>query len=409
MERISTAEIFRNGLASIQQQQASTQRLQEQIATGERLSQPSDDPVGVARVLELDSALSANEQQGRNTDFARGRLERTEGALQSVGESLQRVRELVVQGANDSNSQADRATIAQEIRQELDAVFNSANATGPDGEFLFAGSKTQTQPFVRSGGDISYQGDNGQRFVEIGPGEQLAVNDPGRDVFMEAPASQGSFEVDADNGNTGTGTIARGSVTDASAFTPDTYTVEFTSADEFEITDSSGSVIDDSSGNPVTNVSYNAGDSITKIPGVQFQIDGAPASGDQFTVEARTVQNGDIFSTVRDAAQTMEVGGGDPASDAQFRTDVNRALTELDGAIDANADQRAEIGTRLERLDRQETTNSDVELSLESRRSRIADTDITQAASDLRQQLTSLQAAQQSFARIQEISLFNFI
>lgn len=400
MERISTAEIFRNSLASIQRQQVDVQRLQEQIATGERLRRPADDPIGSAQVLRIDSALDATRQHARNADFARGRLEREEGSLQAVGESLQRVRELVVRGANDTQSTANRRTIALEIRQELDAVLTEANATGPEGDYLFAGNRVDVRPFAASGGSIVYNGDDGQRFAEIGPGEQVAVGDSGRDVFLAAPAGNGTFAVDADVANTGSGTIATGSVVDPAAYLPDDYSVEFTAPDTFDVRDGGGNLV-------AGGVAYTAGEAITAIPGIEFTIDGVPAAGDRFRVASPG--SADLFSTLRESAAAMESAAASPADKAQFRTDVDRALTALQGAIDHISDRRAEVGTRLERIERQERTNGDLELSLESRRSRIADADIVAAASELRLQLTSLQAAQQSFARVQDLSLLDFI
>ena len=84
-----------------------------------------------------------------------------------------RVRELTVQGANGSTSPGDRAVIAKEVGQLIDAIKGDANAQYA-GRYVFAGTATQTPPYTTA--DDAYHGDTGAVRREIGPGVQIDIN-----------------------------------------------------------------------------------------------------------------------------------------------------------------------------------------------------------------------------------------
>lgn len=88
---------------------------------------------------------------------------------------------------------------------------------------------------------------------------------------------------------------------------------------------------------------------------------------------------------------------------------INRTLTGLDQSISHIVETRSDVGGRLGVIESQVSVNEDRALQIESTRSDIADLDYTQAISELQQRLTAFQAAQQSFVRIQKLSLFNFL
>ena len=396
--RVSTSEFFRQSTQTIVEQQSALSRQQRQIASGQQILQPSDDPVGSARVLELTSAQQTNSQHTRNAGRAESRLALAETSLGSVTENLQRVRELTVQAANDSQTNGTRADIAQEIEQRLQELVSLANTTDANGEFIFAGTKSGTQAFVQSGSNIAYQGDDGQRFVSIGSARQIAINDPGSRVF-NAPAGNGTFTVAAAAANTGTGVIGTGTLLDGNAFVADDYTLEFTAPDQFEVRDGSGTVI--------ATDSFAAGDSITAIAGIEFTVGGEPQAGDQFTIAAAGRR--DLFASYQELIDALRQPVSTSAEGAQLRTTMNRALTGLDQAIDHVVNVRADVGGRLQVIDSQVTLNEDRDVQIAAARSAIADLDITEAVSQLQQQLGALQAAQQSFVRIQGLSLFNLL
>ncbi len=162
-----------------------------QVASGKRMLRPSDDPSAAVRVLDIKESQQRLTQFQRNADMAMSRLEQEESALISITDLLQSVRELAVQGANGTLAASDRSAIATEVRAHMHSFLNLANSQDANGEFLFAGFQSQTRPFSHDGlGGFSYNGDDGQRMIEIGAGREVASGDPGS-VFMDFAASGG--------------------------------------------------------------------------------------------------------------------------------------------------------------------------------------------------------------------------
>jgi len=193
MIRISTSQIVDSSINSMLDQQARVYDTQVKLSTGRRFTSPSEDPAAAARVLGLSERISMTEQYQENIRAARNRLELEDTVLGNIGNALQRARELTVQGLNDSLGASDRQAIAAEIRQILSEVQEQANTKDGNDEYLFAGNKIQTKPFTDDGaGTFSYQGDQGQRLVQVGPSTRVAVGDPGLDVFMKVSDAAGT-------------------------------------------------------------------------------------------------------------------------------------------------------------------------------------------------------------------------
>lgn len=191
--RLSSVQIFQQGINAILNQQSSLQQTQLQLTSGKRVNTPSDDPAAAVQILALGERLSAVDQYQRNADFAEGQLAREETTLASVGDRLQRVRELVIQANNATQSAESRRAIATEIDAQLEALVALANTTDTNGDYIFAGFQTDEIPFVRQGNVVTYQGDDGQRFVQIADGSQVAVRDSGASVFQTIPGGQDVF------------------------------------------------------------------------------------------------------------------------------------------------------------------------------------------------------------------------
>ncbi|MCX2727963.1 flagellar hook-associated protein FlgL [Thermomicrobium sp. 4228-Ro] len=157
---------------------ARMERVYQQITSARRISRPSDYPVGTATVLRLGSAAQEIEQYLANVEQARTWLDLTDQALTTIGQSLQRVRELVVQAANDTLSADDRQAIWAELtalQEQIATTGNYAHA----GQYLFAGSTTQTEPFDLSTDPPTYRGNNDQLLRLIDRGVTVDINVPG--------------------------------------------------------------------------------------------------------------------------------------------------------------------------------------------------------------------------------------
>lgn len=183
--RIATTQMHTQALNSMLRQQARVQQTELQIASGLSILKPSDDPVGAVKVLNLGSNIGMLEQYERNIAQAQSALGYQETVLTRVNDSLQRIRELTLQANNPANHASARTSIANEMQEQLNALVAAANSRDASGEYLFAGFRVDTPPFTDSGTGIIYNGDQGQRFVAIGEGAQVAVRDAGDAVFMQ--------------------------------------------------------------------------------------------------------------------------------------------------------------------------------------------------------------------------------
>lgn len=372
---------------------------QEQVSTGLRVNSPSDDPVAAARIAQLDASLSRLDQYQANSVFARNQLGLEEAALTEAIGNLQRIRDLTLQANNASTSAADRQIIAGEIRQQRNALLALANTTDVDGRHLFGGYRETATPFVAdASGTIVYNGDQGQRTLQIADSRFVAINDSGSDVFQRIEEGNGTFVLAAGAANTGTGTLASSSVVDSASWVADTYTVTFLSPTSFEVRDSANALITTGAFTPSHTLAF---------AGVEFRLDGQPAAGDTFTLTPSGQR--DMFSTVDRLIAAIEAPGGNPADRARLHSNIGQRLVDLDNALAHIIEARGEIGARVRALDQQEALNADFAVHLQTTLSSVRDLDYAEALSRLSQELFGLDAAQQAFARTQNLSLFKYI
>jgi flagellar hook-associated protein 3 FlgL len=299
--RISTSQIHTLGVLGMLNQQVKLSQTQQQLSTGRRFLTPAEDPSGATRELDLRQTLEVNKQYQRNADQARARLDVEEGVLASATDLVQRVRELAVRGNNASLGADERAAIAVEVRQINEQLLSYANTHDANGDYLFGGYRTNDVPFTAAGGGAyTYNGDQGQRQLQIGPGRQVEVGDSGQDVFMNITAAAGGMR--------------------------------------------------------------------------------------------------DIFQTLDNYATALEANAATP--------DI---LSDLDSAMDNFGTIRAKVGARLNAIDAQVDANDAFMLNVEKTLSEVTDLDYAEAVSRYNQQLVALEAAQQSYARLQNLSLFNYL
>jgi flagellar hook-associated protein 3 FlgL len=184
--------LFDRGISGMMQQQYKLSETQLQIATGKRILTPKDDPVGAAYALDLRTAISQTEQYQSNADRANARLELQESALKGVDDLIPRVKELMVQGLNDTYTASDRRAIAQELRQINDELMALANTKDSNGEYIFAGYDADSLPFANpADGVFTYSGDAGSRTLQISATRQIQDRENGFDVFMDIETSIG--------------------------------------------------------------------------------------------------------------------------------------------------------------------------------------------------------------------------
>jgi flagellar hook-associated protein 3 FlgL len=174
--RISTYWQFRRMERATEQSVGQMALWQKRVATGRRVEQPSDDPVGSVHALALRGQLQQIDQYGRNIREARMFLQATEQAFADIGDILHRTRQIVTQGANDTNDANAREALIQEIREIKRRLLQIGNQR-PDGErYLFSGQTVHTAPIDVVGGVASYVGDGNPLLVNIAADRVIAMN-----------------------------------------------------------------------------------------------------------------------------------------------------------------------------------------------------------------------------------------
>lgn len=406
--RISTSALYNANVASLNQQQGRLLQTQQQLASGRRIMTPADDPAAAALVLDMSQSDSANTQHASNIGQAQSSLSLSEGTLQSVTSLLQDLQTVVVSAGNTATmSNGDRQMLVADLQGRLDSLIGLANSTDGTGNYIFSGFKGNTTPFVNTaGGGVQYMGDDGQRMIQVSTVGQVAGSDSGADVFMRIKNGNGTFVTQPAVGNTGSGIASQGMVISSAALTGHSYQVTFTSATTYNVYDTT---TDPMMLAPLPSSGpYVSGQAIS-FDGMQFDIKGVPANGDQFTVAPST--NESIFKTMSDLINALNtpIIPGSVASPTQLSFSVGKALNGLNRSLDNILMVRASLGSRLNQLDSEKSTGDSYGIQYKQTISQLQDVDYNRAISDLTQQQTMLQAAQKSFKLVSDLSMFNYM
>lgn len=394
--RISTTYMAQQSVNNMLDGQSNLADLQNRINAGKRITQPSDDPVGATRALELTHMTADVAQYQRNITSANARLGLEDSALSASTDALTRVRTLLLQGTNATQTDATRADIAAELTQIRQQLMGLANGKDGAGDFLFAGNQVGSQPFSIQSGNVVYTGDNGQRMIAAGPGMQVATGDAGSSVFMNIPTGNGTFQVSAATANSGSAVAGTLTVTDKSQWDNGNYSIVFTAPDAYEVHDAADNVVS-------TGTYTDTGSATVAFNGIQIAISGTPAAGDTFNVAPSGQQ--DIFTTLGNIIDALKMPGGG----ADMQNALNQQFSNLDQAMDVITQTRAAIGGRMNALDQQQSLNSDLSLQYQTALSDVQDLDYYDAISQLNLQNTALQAAQLTYTKVSSSTLFDYL
>lgn len=405
--RLSTSWMYQQSLASMMNQQSSLAATQNQVSTGKRINVASDDPAGAGRVISLNHILAANTQYTANIDAASTRLDTAQSTLNAVNDLYNSARDLTLQALNGSLADSDRQAIATQLTQMRDQLLQMANTTDATGQALFAGTSSNTVPFLKNAdGSVSYAGNDGQPRASIGAGLTVPTGESGSAIFMDVAAGNGRFVASAAAGNTGTLVVGENAVSAPTTFAAGIaasggYTITFDGAGNWSALDGGGNPLLDSGGNPVTGT-YAAGGSIS-FNGLTLSLDGEPQAGDSVSIQSGATQ--DVFTTFNNMITALQGGG----SSAQMTNTLNRQLEALDSAQAEVTRAEVDIGGRTNALAAQRAAYQDLGVTYKSTLSDTRDVDVYQAISSLSIQSTALQASQQVFAQVKSMSLFNYI
>jgi flagellar hook-associated protein 3 FlgL len=399
--RVSTAEITSQAIQAIDNQSSALQITQNEVSTGLAVQNAADNPVAASQIVQLEQQQAQLTQYGTNLQSAQTRLSLEESSLSTATTTLQSIRDLAVQAGDATLNDTDRQQIATQIQTDIQSLLGTANTQDSNGEYLFSGYSTQTQPFVTdSAGNVSYEGDSGSRLIQVSANQSVADSDTGATAFMNIAAGNGTFTTATNAANTGSGIIDTGSVVDSAQWVPDNYQLTFTSPTNYQITDTTtGTTV-------VANGTYTSGTAI-QFDGVEVTVTGAPAAGDSFNVAPSGNQS--MFATLNQLTTALSQPADTSASKAQLATSLASALTNIDQDVSHLSTVSASVGARLNMLTAQATTNTATSTTLTSQQSNLQDVDYASAVSTLNEQMVGLQAAEQSYAAVAQLSLFKYL
>lgn len=409
--RISTLQMHKDGLANMLQNQQDLNKTQQQVASGRRVLTPADDPIAATKILQLEQDLAQREQFDNNMTAAENRLELEEVTLGSVSDYYARLKELTVSAGGGALTQSDRQAIAAEVEQIQLALVDLFNTRDANGEYVFAGYQGSEAPFqMQPNGRYEYQGDEGQRFVAIGATTTIATGDNGKGLFVDVEASKNSFTTEVNSKNLGSTAINAGFVVDEQAYSefyPDDLIITFNAESAVDPVESNYTVRRASDGRVIeglANRPYTEGKELI-IAGMALTLTGSPEPGDQVMVKSSPVQS--ITDTLYRLADGLNTLADNPVDSATLDTLLEDSLTNLDFALGSLSEVQSRIGARLNVIDNTRELSADIQLVNKEVLSELQDVDLAEAVSRMTLQSTLLEAAQQSYTTISQLSLFN--
>ncbi len=300
--RVTNRIMQNNALTNIFRLTEDLEKAQSDISSGKRISKPSDDPAGMRDALGFRSTIAQTGQFIRNIDFNQLLLASGDNALNAIGVSLTRAKELALNQLNGVSTDQTRQFAADEVDKLLSLVLQEANAS-VKGQYIFAGSKIKTQPFsVSASGEVSYSGNTENFKIETAKGFQTNLTLPGSQVLASDlnPAVANATLLSSLNGGTG---VPAGSF-----------------------------AIADRAGNSAT-ITVTAGMTVANL------LSAINSAGINVTASINADQNGllltDSSPVVRQALTVTEVGGGSTAQKLGIlgQRDGNLAGSDVDPAL----------------------------------------------------------------------------
>lgn len=394
--RIGTANTYDNGVEQLLKRQSELAAHQERLSSGRRVTRASDDPIGIAQAERAMVHIKRIETDQRALEIQRNAIASAESTLGEAGSLMQSARDLVISAGNPVYSPDQRAVIARQIAGLRDQLLATANRSDSNGVPLFGSLGSVDAPFVDAPAGMQFQAVPGQRAATA---SALPGSMDGQAIWMNVPTGNGTFEVSLAGTNTGTAWTDAGTVVAPGALTGHNYSVTFSvvgGATTYDVVDTT------TSATVATAQPYKAGTPI-QFDGMSLVPRGVPSNGDTLSVVPSTITN--IFQVVDAAIASIDnAPSGNKLSQA-----IALVLVQFDSGMDRLQAARSQAGEWLNRADGITSTHEAKTIALEGDRSRAEDLDMIKGFADSSKAQTGYEAALQSYAQIQRLSLFNYI
>ena len=403
------------------------QKLQDRISSGKNIIVASDDPIGSVDLSGYKTVKNQIDQFMKNVDSAQTRLSLVDTNLQNLSTVMIRANELLIQASSDVLGRSDREAIALEIDEMKDELLSLANQQDANGAFIFGGYKTKTQPFQKNiNGEIEYKGDSGTTSLSISETMVVETSVDGESLFQKIKGSSGptvSMFTMLENISHSIRTASSG----VQATKADTHAeFEITNTNygnwSFDITGHAGTAniaVELTGEDPadiieainIANIGITASQSSTNPKKIKLD------SSQQGTIEIKNLEipNIETAQKVPTSFITFDPldATGNKIGHSQTLYDNNQLTSaQLNNIADTQvhiANFRGEVGAKLNLLERQNTNLSERDLAIKKDLSNLEDADLAALVTDLKAQLTGLQASQQAFVKISNLNLFNYL
>jgi flagellar hook-associated protein 3 FlgL len=409
--RISTANTYDAARSNLMTRQTNLANAQDHLTSGKRVTTPSDDPAAAAQIERALTRISRIQTNQRALETQKNAISQAESALGDVTSALQRFRELVVSTGNVNFGPAERKNVASELSGLRDYIISIANSKGTNGQPLFGALASALTPFVGPLGgapDYTFNGLPGQT-----ASSEFAIPFAldGDSAFMLQPQRDGAYNVQLSSiPSTRLLTTDPISVTNAAAITGASYAIAITAVDttttpgttvvSYNLTETPPGTV-----TAQTAPGYPSGQpaniAVAGMSGLALSIKGAPSVGDSITI----APNASLFSTLDNAIR--DIGGA--ADNSAVTQSISQSINNIDIGMGRLSAVRALAGDLLNRADRIDADQGKRSLQLELDRSKAEDLDMVKGVTDFQLQQTGYQAALQSYAQVQKLSLFNYI
>lgn len=422
MFRITTQQQFNNSIDNMLASQSKLNNLQEQSSSGKRVLNPADDPVAAAQIVKLEREMAQYDKYDINIKVTDRRLTLQETVQADLRTSLNRIKELIVQGSTGTLTDSDRASVANSMKTETELMVSLMNTQDSQGEYLFAGSKGKTKPYqLQTDGSYKYFGDDGQRNIQVSNELFVPSNDSGQYLFEAVTddlkadvrgtyASQLPVSTPLVSNVTFDNKAAQEKFTEATKNLGDLKIIVTAGPNAYSIQDSSGNPVNDFLGTPITAIPYTPGGQVDVL-GMKFNLSAAPgvfAGADQNVLHIEPERK-NIIDAVQDYVKALEK----PITNQTERDALATATTEIfaqwDQASERNIESVTRLGTRQKFLDQVRSSNADFTLFTKTSLSSIQDINATEVFSQFKLEEVTLQAAQAVFGRVSALSLFDHI
>ncbi|HET8693157.1 MAG TPA: flagellar hook-associated protein FlgL [Aquabacterium sp.] len=396
--RISTAHAYDTAIDSLQKRQSDLSTAQMQLTSGKRVNVPSDDPIAAARAERALAEIDRADADQRALDASQNVMQIAESSMGDAVDLLQQARESMVAAGNGSYTDSERQAVAKKLQEIRTQLLSVANRADGNGGFIFGGQGSASPPFVDAPGGVQYVGQGGETQAPLG--EQMNLTVDGQSVWLKAASGNGVFVTGANSANTGSGWISAGSVADPYSNPYLTGTSSSPYSIDFQV--SAGvTTYSINGGSPQP---YTDGQAIT-VDGMSFTIKGAPANGDQFTINP-SQKDLSVFNALDSAIKALNTPN---MNNGQITQTINTGISNLDSLLNTVQGARSAVGETLNRMDGTANRISASKLAAQSARSNAEDLDMTSAISDFQNKQAGYDAALKSYSIVQKMSLFQYL